>query len=302
MNEPKNLHCIVCEKQSVKPCFLKSTLSYWKCQACGLIQLHLVPGRKELADAYDAGYFKGWGMETADSDEVGAMKRKSFQHLFNIIDRFRTPGVLLDVGCAAGHLLEEAQQRGWSAYGVELSPYAARIARKKFGDRVITGRFEDTPWQEKFFDVIVMSDVLEHFTDPDSAMRKARSILKPGGILAIVTPDTESLSAKWLSARWSHYQKDHLFYFNRYNLVSYLSKWSFTVVNMGGHKKFFNLAYLYLQADSYHHRLLMTCISTVNRLTFNTFRKIHFSLSTGDMLMIARLNQEQKGTIGGNNP
>ena len=46
------------------------------------------------------------------------------------------------------------------------------------------------------FDVVVLADVLEHLDDPVAAIDRCAALLRPGGVLCVVTPDPSSLTAR----------------------------------------------------------------------------------------------------------
>ena len=48
---------------------------------------------------------------------------------------------------------------------------------------------EDAGFEDNFFDVITMTDVFEHITNPDKILRESRRILKPDGVLFIKVPN-----------------------------------------------------------------------------------------------------------------
>ena len=68
-------------------------------------------------------------------------------------------------------------------------------------------------------DLICLYDLIEHTPYPKKSLQAIRRILKNDGILHIVTPDSNSISAKILGRYWFHYKpKEHLFYFSRHPL------------------------------------------------------------------------------------
>ena len=75
-----------------------------------------------------------------------------------------------------------------SRYGIELSEFSFVQAHKKFGDSISHGTIEDIPFENDFFDVITMFDLLEHVKDPVATLRRCRAILKPGGVIAADAP------------------------------------------------------------------------------------------------------------------
>ena len=105
------------------------------------------------------------------------------------------PGLnrVLEIGCADGMTGLLAKQQGKAAFycGVELFPDAARNAKDRI-DEIIVGDIEKIdrlPWPENSFDFLIMSEVLEHLTDPSRVLTKLRSYLRPGGRVFASSPN-----------------------------------------------------------------------------------------------------------------
>lgn len=110
-----------------------------------------------------------------------------------LIERFAPKGRLLDVGCNMGMLLRLARDRGWEAVGVEPSPSLASLAVEELGLQVHQCFLNEVPDRlDKTFDVVTLSDVFEHVSDPLDMLGQARRLLKPGGTLYVKVPN-----AKW---------------------------------------------------------------------------------------------------------
>src|SRR3972149_1581856 len=95
-------------------------------------------------------------------------------------------GRLLEIGSSVGLFLDEARQRGWDAFGIEPSRWAAESARAR-GLSVFNGTLEEFVPDGGLFDVIVSWDVWEHLEDPGAAMRRAYELLRPGGLFVFPT-------------------------------------------------------------------------------------------------------------------
>lgn len=280
--------CPICDSASFREKFEKYRCHFLKCEVCGFITIFPPPDKKDLEAIYSQTYYKSWGMEKGNSLTVRNMKIKTALRLLKQVDKFRNTGNLLDVGCAAGHFLEAANDRGWQCYGVELSEYSASLAKEKFGNRIYVGSFETAPLPEAFFDLIIMSDVIEHFQDPNPILEKIRAILRDDGILVIVTPDSGSISASMFSSKWNHYEPEHLIYFNRKNILLCFKRHNLLPLIIKTAAKTMNLKYMYSQMTAYPHPFLTPMIGFINRVLPDSFLSLDLLVISGDMLVIAK--------------
>jgi hypothetical protein len=101
-----------------------------------------------------------------------------------------------------GYLLQMAQVYGFEAYGIDSAASMIEPLRPLFGGRVaqaVVGR-DPLPWTS--FDVVVMTHVLEHLTDPGSVLREIASAMNDGGWVYVAVPDVESMDFKIFGKRW----------------------------------------------------------------------------------------------------
>lgn len=125
---------------------------------------------------------------------------------------------VLDVGCGFGESLGYHAARGCDVYGVEADENIRRVA-EKFGYRVHVGLFDDKVYESEFFDYVTMDQVIEHVTDPFSALCGVARILKPGGKAILSTPNANGWGAKIFGRRWIHWHTPyHLQFFSKYSM------------------------------------------------------------------------------------
>ena len=171
------------------------------CRECGAVEQPALPSGADLHDLYrdtrDGSYL---------DEEHG--RRATARRLLELIDERVPSGRLLDVGCGPGLLLDEAAHRGYEVVGVELSRDAARHARATFGLDVREEALEDFD-DPGGFDVVVLADVIEHVEDPVGAIARCAKLLRPGGVLCVVTPDPSSVTARIARGRWWGYLPAH---------------------------------------------------------------------------------------------
>jgi ubiquinone/menaquinone biosynthesis C-methylase UbiE len=119
---------------------------------------------------------------------------------------------LLEVGCGNGRTasaMKAESKCGWCT-GIELCAEPAAEARTRL-DQVIVGNVEqlelDLP--EKSFDILILSEVLEHLVNPGAVIQKLRRFLKPGAVVLAGSPNVchHSVVRMVLSGRWQYESK-----------------------------------------------------------------------------------------------
>lgn len=197
---------------------------------------------------YSADYFQGaeQGFGYTDYDADKEAMRDTFVRYLQYVEKITNgPGRLLDVGAATGFFLSIAKERGWEVAGIELSDFAAAEGRKK-GFEIRTGTLGTTDFLAGSFDLVTMWDVIEHVTNPAKELGLVWKLLKPGGIVAINTPDAGSLLARFLGTNWhALVPPEHLYYFKVSNLSQVLSTQKFTVLANTKFTKKFTILYIY---------------------------------------------------------
>jgi ubiquinone/menaquinone biosynthesis C-methylase UbiE len=96
---------------------------------------------------------------------------------------------LLDGGCSFGYGTRYFAEYCKECYGAEINPEHFEVAKNRFKNiKFFNTALEQTPFEDNFFDVIVLNDVLEHTTDQIQTLSEMNRILKSGGVIIISTP------------------------------------------------------------------------------------------------------------------
>jgi SAM-dependent methyltransferase len=166
----------------VSHCFAGvNEIEQWRCDESRL--LFYMP----LSIAGDASVYEGLRMTSRgsyymeDKWEYGAAER----WLPDI-------GKVLEIGCGDGHFLKRCARRGLTAVGLELAP-----PQLPYDDRkriVIRSEMlnEHLPDHANAYDVVCSFQVLEHVAWPREYLEDSVKLLKPGGLMIIGTPNSES--------------------------------------------------------------------------------------------------------------
>lgn len=215
-----------------------------RCADCGHMQLARFPSEEWLADAYARA-------ESHDYIEEERGQREQARVALDAIERHVQPGRLLDLGCWAGFLLDEARRRGWRTLGVEPSAFASGFARRRLGLEVLTGDLFSAQLELASFEAVVLGDVIEHLPDPGAALDRVGSLTAPGGVVYMTLPDAGSRVARLLGRRWWSVIPTHVQYFTRHSLLTLLARHRWEPLALATAPKSFTVRYYLSRIGGY---------------------------------------------------
>jgi SAM-dependent methyltransferase len=133
--------------------------------------------------------------------QEGKLGRRLIAERIALSTKYVQPGFrVLDIGAGDGTIAHALAERGARVTGLDVSERAVALAREVNAHPAIDyhcASGEDFSSTEKF-DLIVAFEVLEHVYDAQLLFDRAASLLKPGGLFAISTPNRRSF--EWYAA------------------------------------------------------------------------------------------------------
>ena len=207
------------------------------CTTCGLEQTTPLPNQVELSRLYEQ-YYNFNGESNTRYTQLRAKFINSFLYRIWLkmdgdisFHRMRGSGSLLDVGCNEGRGLEFYQSHGFVTEGLELNSKAAAVARTK-GFAVYCSTLEGFTTEKKY-DVVVLSNVLEHSLNPNDMLGHIYQLLKPGGQVWISCPNSQSWLRSAFGRFWINWHVPfHVVHFSPDTLRAMLKKSQFEIANM----------------------------------------------------------------------
>ena len=94
---------------------------------------------------------------------------------------------ILDIGCGHTDFLKEVYDRTPHTYGAD--PDVTALAKNTTIKNTVTANAEHLPFEDNFFDVVVLAWVLEHLEEPERVFREIHRVLKPNGTVIFLTPN-----------------------------------------------------------------------------------------------------------------
>lgn len=217
------INCPLCNQAS-QPAFEKDGYPIQDCIACGHRFAGIDLSQDHVTKVYGDDYFTGGGAGYDDYTTESDLLIAHGEYYGNLINQYTTAGTVLDVGSAAGFILQGLTNTGWSGSGIEPNQSMAQYARDTMGLDVQVGSFEDTDVQDKV-DLVTMIQVAAHFYDFNKAVDTAYKVLKPNGYLLIETWDFKSAFARMFGTNWHEYSPPSVVHwFSESTLTAHLAQ------------------------------------------------------------------------------
>lgn len=138
-----------------------------------------------VRDYYDRLYYREVASETAIPGHYRRLARR-----FAPWEGKR----LLDVGCGTGMWLRAATELGAIPAGIDISQVAVGACRQHLPEAELhCGPAERLPFGDRQFDLVSCLGSLEHFLEPETALREMIRVAKPGAALLFLVPNADFL-------------------------------------------------------------------------------------------------------------
>ncbi len=174
------------------------------CGSCGHRFADLNTAPTHTQQVYDDQYFQGGGAGYPDYLGEARILRNHGRWYGKRLGKYLQPGTMLDVGAAAGFVLQGFTDYGWRGDGIEPNAKMAEYAREELGLAVQAGALESLP-ANKTYDLVSMIQVIAHFADLRQALQVAADATKPAGYWLIETWNKDSFAARLFGQNWHEY-------------------------------------------------------------------------------------------------
>jgi 2-polyprenyl-3-methyl-5-hydroxy-6-metoxy-1,4-benzoquinol methylase len=210
MDETLNRSCPLCGEPKSAPFLQKAELHLVRCLRCSMIYANPVPKTMATGVFYDQAGDEYLAAEKLEGD----YSEVRFARELNLFRKHCPRGSVLDVGCSSGAFLHQLKKRhpdDYQIWGTDVSSAALHHA-SKMGVPIIQGNFLTHSFTQSF-DAVTFWAVMEHLFEPQLFLKKAESILKPGGLCFILVPNMKSLAVKLIGSKYRYIFAEHLNYF-----------------------------------------------------------------------------------------
>ncbi len=195
--------CPICQQNS-EIAFAAQGYGIRDCVRCGHRFADLAASPTHTRQIYDDQYFQGGGAGYPDYLGEARILRNHGRWYAKRLARHLKPGTMLDVGAAAGFVLQGFTDYGWQGEGIEPNTKMAEYAGKELGLSVQAGALESLQ-ANNAYDLVSMIQVIAHFADLRQALQIAADATKSSGYWLIETWNKDSLAARLFGQNWHEY-------------------------------------------------------------------------------------------------
>jgi SAM-dependent methyltransferase len=211
MNKLNNIPCILCGKTSelkhdTFPGYQEpQKFEIFHCSSCNTA--FSMPRTNDTREIYNVIYHNGANIPGYDrywkyANEI-IKKENPLDYLTNAEDTYwgvkqaltkivrdKKFTKILEVGSGIGYLTYALNKDGYNVSGIDISDTAVQQAKKNFGDFYISGDvFKFAEGRNNFYDVVILTEVIEHVNEPVAFTETLFKLLKPGGRIVMTTPN-----------------------------------------------------------------------------------------------------------------
>lgn len=211
--------CPLCNADDTSLLFNKLGFNHVRCKNCDLVYVNPILTEEKLHNFYlDE---ESYNNVLTNKLQIELDKRRFNYHL-DVIEQYldiQKPGKILDVGAGPGTFVEVAKERYWEPTAVEFNSFCVKRI-KLLGIECIDEPLENVYLPENSFDCITLWAVFEHLQNPHNMLQIINKLLRPGGILAILVPNINSLAARIMHESCATFSGDtHINFFSDQTLT-----------------------------------------------------------------------------------
>jgi SAM-dependent methyltransferase len=226
----QKLSCLACHQSDFRDYLLFpfSSTKLIGCTHCGLVRTYIFDGQSTPRANY-VSYrhpYTGQRFGSLLNLLINSWRSSRIHKMSALVNT----GTVLDVGCGQAFELQALKNRCLKVYGSEYSPIYAKAISHRLDIPIFSGKLNQLPIKPNSLNLITFFHTLEHFTNPVSALKLAKQLLKPQGSIIIGVPNLSSLESRIFGSSWFHLDiSHHFFHFTENWLIKHLTHLGFRV-------------------------------------------------------------------------
>lgn len=268
----QTMECLICSGKNHSYLYKLNGVSLWKCAECDFIfsRPHLTQDEIFAIYGKDLDPINVW---TNGKTEAEASKR----YLDILLSKAGGIHKILLVAPANHCFADLAQKRGLEVvHHFNISGFE---------------QTKDLEPMELSLDAVIFLFQIDKSFSLERILNRAYELMKPNGILLIVTPSLDSKQARYLKSSWTAWRPENNYYFNRTTIQSLLWRYGFNGITIDKDKRLYTLAHMYDRVKDFPKSWLSRIVSLAYRLLPSLFQGLSIRLPTSGMVVTAKKTQ-----------
>jgi 2-polyprenyl-3-methyl-5-hydroxy-6-metoxy-1,4-benzoquinol methylase len=238
-----NFPCPICRSEHfTEVAHSEEGFKWGICTSCGLLQLHQRLNNPSLNAFYESGEYQIICMgNLADDLHYKIEYEVNSLCVIDVLEKLQLPirnKRFLEIGCGSGGILRALQDKGAVVHGYDLDAHRINVGKKHVQELYAADAMDPSCKLPDNLDYILVSNVLEHLSDPLQFLKDLRSKIEENAItldkarVMIDVPNLESAVYHSQDNFLKFLHIAHLWYFNSITIERLLNQAGFTIESL----------------------------------------------------------------------
>ncbi len=217
--------CILCKSQNLKKIseiFYKNSFIFFStslCKKCGFVFRDKHPSNNWFKKQYNLRSKFQFNKNLGINKSYEKFRLERYKKLLEFLEKKINFKSVIDIGCATGIGLKIFEKKNYNTLGIDTDKTRINYGKKNNLNLIHSDIFKFS--KKNKFDLILCLHTLEHFTDPNRAIKKITKFMKSNSYIYIEVPDFKNLVRTWddsvYLAHISNFSEKNLIYFLKQN-------------------------------------------------------------------------------------
>lgn len=170
------------------------------CRDCGLVQTNPRMTQEAYSQFYETEYRRLYMGKEVPDEEFFKSQYRHGQKIYQYLAQDRegvANSFVIEVGCAAGGILQYFKEKGNKVYGVDLDPQYIEFDRANYALNIEAGTIDKLAKLDKSPDIVIYSHVLEHILNPVVELMKLGKVMTQGSLVYFELPGLRNLNRSY---------------------------------------------------------------------------------------------------------
>lgn len=232
--------CPLCEAEANENNIVDIVENIWEnnknVYECSNCKLYFIdePSQSEIEFLYNSDFY-------AKNNNIiykfidAKMKYARALNRFNYIKKFikKTDNLnVLEIGASDGLLLSIFKKENFNVFGYELNENARKDALKKYDIKMKDDFLKDKNIDKNKYNIVIMSHILEHFTNPKYILNSVHNFIEGDDILFIEIPYTPNYKIVSKDEMKIFFETEHTVHFNEKNISLLMKECNFKILDI----------------------------------------------------------------------